>query len=452
MANIRVISKTTIKATNDEDKSIPKMIDLTPWDLKYLKIHQIQLGLLFHKPKTDQIQHLKQTLSSTLNLFPPLAGRLVITQDEHDPNKASCSIICNNVGALFVHVTAENTTIADIIQPKYVPPIVQSLFPLNGVKNYQGTSQPLLAVQVTELVDGIFIGIDINHLAVDAKSFWFFVNSWAEISNGFNKPTEILSFHRWFPNNIDPPIWFPFTKQVKNQQCEDSPHQIFHFTKEQILQLKSKANAEIGNSNNNIVISSLQALISHIWILIISKHHFEPEEDVICVFPIDCRTRVFPKLADTYFGNAIGAVGVVRMKVGKLMEGGIGRVAVEMNKVLSTESHHEKVLSNYESWLKTPFILEPSETSTSRVLVVVNSPRLNFYGNDFGWGKPVAVRNGNGLEDNTGEVIVLGGEEEGSIDLELCLPCHILEAMENEMHAITASPTLSPPAVLYMRS
>lgn len=416
------------------------MIDLTPWDLKYIKIHQIQLGLLFHKPKTNQIQHLKQTLSSTLNLFPPLAGRLVITQDENEPNKASCAIICNNVGALFVHVTAENTSIADIIQPKYVPPIVQSLFPLNGVKNYQGTSQPLLAVQVTELVDGIFIGFDINHLVVDAKSFWFFVNSWAEISNGFNKPTEISSFHRWFPNNIHPPIWFPFTKQVQIQQCEDSPHQIFHFTKEQILQLKSKANAEIGNSNNNnnIVISSLQALISHIWILIISKHDFEPEENVICVFPIDCRTRVSPKLAETYFGNGLGGVGVVRMKVGKLMEGGIGRVGMEMNKVLSTESHHEKVLSNYESWLKIPFILEPSETSTSRVLVVVNSPRLNFYSNDFGWGKPVAVRNGNGLQDNTGEVIVLGGAEEGSIDVELCLPYHILEAIENEMHAITA--------------
>ena len=443
MTSILLISTTMIQATNHGDEnSTHKIINLAPWDLKYLKMAPIQKGLLFHKPKTNQIDHLKQTLSSTLNFFPPLAGRLVITQ--HDElNNASCSIICNNVGALFVHAIAENTTISDILQPKYVPPIVSSLFLLNEMQNYEGTSQPLLAVQVTELIDGIFIGFAINHVGLDAKSFWHFINSWAEISQGFNKPTKIPSFKRWFPNNINLPIRFPFTKEAQkqpftneaqNQQCEVSSHRIFHFTKEQILQLKSKANAEISSSNSSdkiITISSLQALLSHLWRLIISKQNLKPEERSAFVLPIDCRSRMCPKLEENYFGGGIGATAYVIMQVGELVESGIGKIAMEMNKEISSKSHPKKVMSDYESWLKTPSISEPGRSS-SNLLIASSSPRFNYYGNDFGWGKPIAVRNGVGLERNIGRVIVLGGAEEGSIDIQVCLPYDILEAMGND--------------------
>jgi len=443
MAGIIINSTTTIQATNHgdgDDNSTHKTIHLSPWDLKYLKMAPIQKGLLFHKPKTNQIDHLKQTLSTTLNFFPQLAGRLVITQHD-EPNNASCSIICNNAGALFVHATAEKTTIADILQPKYVPPIVFSLFLFNGVQNYEGTSQPLLAVQVTDLIDGIFIGFAINHVCVDGKSFWHFINSWTEISQGFNKPTKIPSFERWFPNNINPPIRFPFTKEAQkqpiameaqNQQCEVSSYRIFHFTKEQILQLKSKANAEISNSSDKIImISSLQALLSHLWRLIISKQNLKPEERTAFVLPIDCRTRMCPKLEENYFGSGMGATGCVIMQIGELMESGIGKIAMEMNKEISSKSHHEKVMSDNESWLKTPYISEPGRSS-SNLLITSSSPRFNYYGNDFGWGKPIAVRNGVGLNTNIGRIIVLGGAEEGSIDIEVCLPYDILEAIGND--------------------
>ena len=69
---------------------------------------------------------------------------------EHKDNTILCSISYNNEGALFVHAATKNTSVADILGPTYVPQIVCSLFPLNGVKNYEGVSQSLLAVQVTE--------------------------------------------------------------------------------------------------------------------------------------------------------------------------------------------------------------------------------------------------------------------------------------------------------------
>jgi hypothetical protein len=308
-----------------------------------------------------------------------------------------------------------------------VPPIVHSLFPLNRVKNSEGTTQPVLAVQVTELIDGIFIGFAINHVVADGKSFWLFVNSWAEISRGFNKPTKIPSFKRWSPNDINHPIRFPFTKETQTQQREVPPLRIFHFTKEKVAQLKSKANGEIGNSDKTIIISSLQALITHIWRSIVSKQHGEPEEETSFFLMIDCRTRICPNLGENYFGNA-GGVGVVTMKTEEVMEGGIVQVGMEMNKVISTQSH-EKIMNQYESWLKTPFIIVPG--MVSKMLMVNSSPRFNVYGNDFGWGKPIAVRNGVGNKSN-GKVTVFAGFEEGSIDVELCLPYDVLEALGND--------------------
>jgi len=83
------------------------------------------------------------------------------------------------------------------------------------VKNYEGGSQPLPAVQVTELADDIFIGCTINHVVVDGKSFWHFINSLAEISNGCLPISKHPIFQCRFQKGIECPILLPFTKEHK---------------------------------------------------------------------------------------------------------------------------------------------------------------------------------------------------------------------------------------------
>ncbi|KAK1588643.1 hypothetical protein Q3G72_025462 [Acer saccharum] len=125
------------------------------------------------------------------------------------------------------------------------------------VMSYEITSKPLLAVQVTELVDGIFIGIFVNHTILDATSFWHFVNSWSEISRGYeclSKPAPILD--HWFLHDKDCPIHVPiFTSEQLNNRYVPPPleQRVFHFSKETIAKLKAKANAEIGT--NKITLS-----------------------------------------------------------------------------------------------------------------------------------------------------------------------------------------------------
>lgn len=172
MASIHIASSSKVVATN-HDQHDPN-IYLTPLDLILLQASPIQRGLVFFKPNPPNsksldhsfIEHLKTSLSRTLNFFPPLAGRLV--KLHHDNSTVSFSIRCNNEGAEFIHAVANNITVSNIIEPVYVPQIVLSFFPLNGTKSYEGVTKPLLGVQVTELIDGIFIGCSMNHAIADA--------------------------------------------------------------------------------------------------------------------------------------------------------------------------------------------------------------------------------------------------------------------------------------------
>nr|8H8I_A Chain A, AmAT7-3 [Astragalus membranaceus] len=436
MSSLRLVSSSTIQAANDNNDDSSQLIDLTVWDLIGLERESIQQGLLYHHPNQvdtpNQIQHLKHSLSSTLSFFPPFAGRLVIT--EYEDNTATCFIACNNAGALFVHAVAENTTISDILQPnKYVPPIVNSLFSLNGVKNREGTIQPLLVVQVTELVDGIFIGLTVNHVVADGKSFWLFVNSWAEISRGFQKPSKLPTLERWFLNDTDHPIRFSFSmeEEKKKFQSGQLTTRFFHFTRENIAHLKSKANGEVTLGNTERRISSLQALLAHVWRSVVRCERIDPQEVLYYILLIDARTRLIPPLEDDYFGNAADA-GVVIMKAGELLEGGLGNVAWNMNKVISLNSD-EKIKNRYKSWLRTPQLpsMGMHTTFASQLLIIANSPRFNVYGNDFGWGKPLAVRS-SAENKRDCKIVLFAGAEEGSIDIEVCLPYEILEALGND--------------------
>jgi len=439
MSSIQVLSTTTVHAPNHNpcDPNYHHTIDLTPWDLQFLPFGVNQKGLIYHHPSkldtSNQIEHLKHSLSSTLEFFPPFTGRLKIKENED--NTISCSIMCNNAGALFVHAAAENTSVEDILGATYHPKILHSFFPFNGVKNYEGTSKPLLAVQVTELVNGIFIACTVNHVVADGTSIWHFINSWAKISNGCVEISKIPSFERWFLDGIQPPIQFPFTIEPQNNHHSNNDYhkeeklnlheRMFHFTKENIAKLKFKANLEAGTKN----ISSLQAVFTHIWRSIIRSKNLDPQEEVHYVVVIGVRPRLIPPLKENYFGNAL-IDPAVSMKVGDLLQdNGLGKGALEINKMIALQSD-EMLKNDYESWLKTPSFITDAKFNC-KTLVASSSPWFDVYGNDFGWGKPAGVRTGGENKEN-GNICVFQGVEEGSMDLEVCLSYETLEAIGND--------------------
>lgn len=434
---IRCISSNIIKAKSPREET-DQRIKLTPWDLQHLLAGYLQRGLLFHKPKPqaeepDQnasiIHHLETSLSRTLDFFAPLAGRMAAI--EYEDKTTSFHIDCNNAGALFVHAVAEKLTVSDLIEPVFVPETLDSFFQFDGVKIIDATSKPLLAVQVTELVDGIFISCNISHCIADGFSFWHFFNSWSEISRGSDHISKLPVFQRP-PLGIDYPIRIPeIKKQIHQDQLVTPPLKVkvYNFTKQNIMKLKTKANAEM----NTDKISSLQATLSHFWLSITRNRHLDPNQDSIIFSVIGVRQRL-QQLPEQYFGNAIQGA-MVRLKAGELIEKGLGNAAWEINKTIANQTG-EKLMDLFQAWAKSPKLYQTGEM-LNNALLTAGSPRFDIYGNDFGWGRPIAL--GHGAGTRFGELLIAScGVEEGSIEIKACLSPETFEAMENDEQFMAA--------------
>ncbi|XP_060182326.1 protein ENHANCED PSEUDOMONAS SUSCEPTIBILITY 1-like [Lycium barbarum] len=440
MEDIQIISTCLVGAiSNNESISYnnsPKVskIEMTPWDLQFLLLDTIQKGLLFHKAtenNTSFIDHLKTSLSRTLHFFPPLAGRFSAFKNADD-DTISFFINCNNNGVEFTHAVSPKLTVSTILDSTHVPLIVHHLFPLNNVRNFECVTKPLFGVQVTELVDGYFIGCSMSHSLGDGDCFWHFLNSWSEISRAYEVISKFPVLERYFPEKMDIPIHLPLKLDDEKlfQVIETPPlmERIFHLSKESIAKLKAKANAEMGVKS----ISSLQAYLAHLWRSLTRSRNIDAEEEIVINLVIGARSRLNPPLPEEYFGNAIHAK-QVKTTAGELLKNGLGWAAMQMNKAVSSQNS-EEVMKFYNWWAENPVLF--SKGSVFR-FGISSSPRYNIYGTDFGWGKPVAVRSGMAMKHN-GKVTLFPGAKEGSVDIEVCLSPETLQAMENDLEFMEA--------------
>ncbi|KAL2244209.1 uncharacterized acetyltransferase At3g50280-like [Sesamum indicum] len=439
MATIEVLSSCLVPTASNEI-SMSKL-ELTPWDLQFLLLEPIQKGILFHSPKSQDFQtiihHLKTSLSRTLDFFPPLAGRLGTIRN--DDNTTCFLVDCNNAGVEFTHAVAGGVSVSDIVGPAYIPQIVSSLFPLKGVSNCEGVSKPLMGVQVTELVDGVFIACTANHAVIDGTSFWHFFNSWSEISRGLETISKTPVFERWFPANISKDnrlIPLPPMDQSLLHSFVPPPslERVFQFSRESVVMLKAKANSEAGTDK----ISSFQALIAHLWRNVTRRRNQlriekANNQEVELLLLVGTRSRI--PLPDAYFGNAVYVVKTVANE-GELLENGLGYAALKVNELVAQQSS-EAAIALAEEWVKNPIIFNKRPHVIT--FAVTSSPRHDVYSTDFGWGKPIAVRSGKGQKID-GKMTLYPAAEPGGIDVEVCLAPATLQAMEQDaefMEAVT---------------
>ncbi|KAL1541630.1 hypothetical protein AAHA92_25829 [Salvia divinorum] len=420
MGKVEVVSSCLVGST-----SAPFMskLDLTTWDLRLLQSNHIQKGLIYHNPKSRKtlIQHLKSSLSRALDFFPPLAGRLATTR--YDDSTASFFVDCNNAGAEFTHAAAAAVSVSDIIEPNYIPEIVHSLFRLNDTNNLEGLSKPLLVVQVTELEDGLFIGCTANHAVGDGTSFWHFINSWSEISRGSDTISKRPVFERWYPSKtaeVNRRIHLP-TLEKNLVPPSRLPQRVFQFTGENVAAVKAEANSEAGTDHK---ISSLQAVLAHLWRSTTRCGHSSGGETRI-MMAIGARGRM--SLPEGYFGNA-AYVATTAISEADLLKNRLGAAAAKINDLVSRQNN-EEIARYVEEKVEFPTLEEMA--ASSPCLVVGGSQRDDVYGNDFGWGKPIAVRSGRAQKFD-GLVVVLPAAEAGGIDVEVCLAAETLQAMERD--------------------
>ncbi|KAA8539629.1 hypothetical protein F0562_026321 [Nyssa sinensis] len=448
-------------------------LKLSVSDLPMLSCHYIQKGCLFTRPPVQIdsiITLLKRGLSQTLTHFPALAGRLITDADGY------IFIACNDAGVDFIHANAAHIFIRDILSPTDVPESIKEFFSFDGTVSYEGHFNPILAVQVTELADGVFIGCAVNHAVIDGTSFWNFFNTFAEMCRGARRISKPPNFHRDSVLISKAVLSLP-EGGPKVTFSGDAPlrERIFSFNREAIQKLKAKANKRkwIGygdgidavelmgkqsndslkvadgkvttllenwlrnsvlgtgtaSSNHTIEISSFQSLCALLWRAVTRARKFPSSKTTTFRMAVNCRQRLEPKLDPYYFGNAIQSIPTYAA-AGDVLSRDLGWCAEQLTK--SVRAHNDATVRQYvEDWESNPQCF-PLGNFDGAMITMGSSPRFPMYDNDFGWGRPMAVRSG-GANKFDGKISAFPGREGGGdVDLEVVLAPETMAGLESD--------------------
>ncbi|KAL8265634.1 hypothetical protein R6Q59_002978 [Mikania micrantha] len=412
---------------------------LAPWDLAMMNINYIQKGLLYPLPEnkdfsiTTFLDHLKDSLSATLTHFHPLAGRLATVKQSNPPSIVIFINPDNSPGARFIH-SSVNLTIHHLLTPTDVPQILESFFDHHKAIGHDGHQQSLLSIQVTELVDGIFIGCSMNHMLVDGSSFWHFFKSLSEVFQSTHPITRPPVLKRWVPEGSDPILTLPFTHEDEYIHRPNQPllrQRIFHLTSKSLAKLKAKVNSECNTTN----ISTLQSLSAVVWRCVTRARRFPAEKETACRLSTNNRSRMSPALGENYFGCTIQSVGM-NASAGELLNQSIGWAAWGLHEAVV--KHGDKEVREYmDSWVKKPFIYKADAFFDGVGLQMGSSPRFDMYGIEFGLGKGLAVLGGNANRYDGKVTLYEGREGGGSMDLELCLLPENMADFESDQEFMT---------------
>ncbi|CAN6973899.1 unnamed protein product [Brassica oleracea var. botrytis] len=438
---VKIFSECFIKPQTIAEKS-NEPYHLSPLDHLMLSFQYIQKGLLFFKPSQQSddatkpkdfmetlLQNLKDSLATALVHFYPLAGRLSTLKTEN-PRSHSVFVDCNDSpGAGFIHAKSE-LTVADIVGSKYVPLVVQSFFDHHKAVDVDGQTLSLLSVKITELVDGVFIGLSMNHSVGDGSTFWNFFNSWSEIFNSQQDDNNFCLKNPQIFRQVSGPLcrlpYSPLDESIGQSESPDLKERMFHFSSETLRSLKSKANLDCGAT----MISSLQSLTAFIWRSITRARSLSNDQETTCRFAVGTRIRMDPPLPANHFG-VYTSLASTTAKTGDLLENVLGWAASKLHQAV-TEQSSEKIASEIDHWLKSPFVLQPDQFSEPNLVHMGSSPRFDKYGSQFGMGKAVAVRSGYNSKHDGKVSAYPGREGGGSIDLEVCLLPEFMEALESD--------------------
>ncbi|CAO2190097.1 unnamed protein product [Urochloa humidicola] len=420
-----------------------EVINLTPLDLRLIRTDYIQKGILLPTPPISGdalAAALESSFTRALRLFHPFTGRLAA--NERGDGTVTVSLRCTGEGAEFVHATAPGVAAADITSSLYTPPVVISEFHSFDPSLAAGAAAiealPLLSVQITELADGVFVGVTLSHAVADGTSLWHFLNIWSEIHrrggggtiNDGDLSTPPPVFRRWFAGTWPVPIPLPFSKLehiARDEFDRTSIHDCFlTFSSTSVKNLTSRANGELAAAGGGI--SSLHAGMAHLWRAVCRARRLAPEQGTSYSVVVDCRGRV-TGMPRGYVGNAV-ALGKTEATAGEVEEKGLGWAAWQLSRA-EASLDVGNVWEAMERWARRPeFVFMTSLSSAAgTALATGSSSWLDVFGNDFGWGKPVTVRSGAGNKADGKAAVYEGPEPGGSVSVELCLTPDVMERL-----------------------
>ncbi|RLM56048.1 hypothetical protein C2845_PM10G00790 [Panicum miliaceum] len=416
-------------------------VPLGSWDVCMLNGDYQQRGLLYATPPFSTahlVDHLRATLADALATYYPVAGRLATEQhrdDEQGIVACSVSIDCAGQGVEILHAVAGGVSVADVVPPDAdIPAAVRSFFPLDGATNYDGHELPLLV-----LADGVFLGFAYNHVLCDATSWWDFLNAWVEIARLRLSPPgapgavtpRTPTFERWLAPAVLPYADLAGLIERPSPPPPPQRERMLRFSAESLVALKERARQELlaaGDEAGAAAVTKFQALSSLLLRSVTRARRQAPDQDTVCRFAVNNRERLRPPLPAGYFGHSVDAISAEAMGASELLAREHGWAAAAVGRAVA--AHTEAAIrARVAAWTANPTV-SLLRLFDAHGVVITSSPRLDVYGCDFGWGKPLAVRTGR-ANKHDGKVSLFPGQDGGGdIDVDLALAPEHMAALE----------------------
>ncbi|XP_065847788.1 stemmadenine O-acetyltransferase-like [Euphorbia lathyris] len=277
---VEFISKELIKPSSPTPQHLRK--------LQFSSIDQnqypVSIPIILFYPKSNipnlqRSQLLKQSLSKSLTIFYPLAGRI----------KNYSYANCNDQGALFIETKA-NCQLSDILQnrnqyhnysKKFIP-----LQPEKGVYQYGSL------FQITYFkCGGLALSFAMPHMLGDASSELTFLNCWAAVARGNDVEAPPFVSDSIFPPKII--SGFDLSQWVFKEKVVTKP---FVFDALTISALRDKY------STNGEKLSRVQALSAFIASRIMAATN---NTKSMVLNSVNVRQRLNPPIPEQSFGNLV---------------------------------------------------------------------------------------------------------------------------------------------------
>ncbi|XXG87572.1 hypothetical protein AAC387_Pa11g2227 [Persea americana] len=331
----------------------------------------------------SDLPHLKRSLSLALQHFYPLAGTLTLSPETHDQE-----IRCVDGDSVPLTIAESGSDFHRLVsdQPKDVSeshPLVPQLAP-----------QDLLALQVTIFPNaGLCIGVSVQHVVADGRSFIHFMRSWASICRSRSDILAISSipiYNRTLiqdNNNHLKRLLLEQLESYKPDKCLETLSVAAQADAVRATFVLSRAHIERLRQRRGHVqphCSSFVLACAHVWTCLAKARGVLSDKWEFFGFAADCRTRLDPALPETYFGNCIG---------GSIATAKSSDLGGEEGLLVATEAIRKEIAEMGEGVLKDAetWIPRSSALVKERVVSVAGSPKFRVYDTDFGWGRPRKV-------------------------------------------------------------
>ncbi|XP_020230462.1 stemmadenine O-acetyltransferase [Cajanus cajan] len=331
-----------------------------------------------------RMKQLKESLSQTLNLFYPFAGRI----------KDKVTIDCNDEGVHFTEAKVSCSLVEFFNQPN-LSSLIYKLLPKQAVIGVSAEGYITMAQVTCFACGGIVIGTLISHMVADGAGASFFLNSWGSNShiNEFQHAFEFPNFDTPFPRNNA----CPQDKNAMHLCCQTLKEgrlttRRFLFDEEAISRLRGQGSSStVQNPTRVEVVASLLCKCA----AKASKAKSGLERPTLVIHSINMRRRASPNFPNSCMGNFVWLAMALMSANDELPE----LVTKLRETVTSIDHDFVKRFQDEGGFVNFCESLKQVMETTSRVAMGTGVNYLRFtswcnfglYDVDFGWGKPIWV-------------------------------------------------------------